>query len=559
MTRRIAYIEIENYRSVKEKIRIDFPENVPVILVGENNAGKSNIIRSLDLVLGETWPGKHRPEDHEFWGRISKDKAITIQIGLEGVTKNGTPQSQEVTSVLWHFYNSEMDPEYRAFVRGSGEIGVNEFIRDQVTVISIGANRNLPYQLSYASKNTFLSKLSKKFHESLVKQDDRKKRLGEAFAELMEIFNEVGEFSEFQNQLKKDFQEMVSGMTHQLDVDFSAYDPRNYFHSLKVMPKEGQETRTFEELGTGEEQLLAFSFAHSYAKTFHGGVILVVEEPEAHLHPLAQQWLAKRIRKMAEDGVQIIISTHNPYFIDIMDIPGLTLITKIDGATKAKQLSAEELAKYCAERNAPLKLTNKDTVLPFYSSSSTYEILTGLFAKKIVLVEGQTEQLALPIYLSKVGLETQKEGISIIPVMGKGNLAKWWRFFTAYSIPTYVIFDNDSKDSDEDGTRRTDALKTIGIPDEKISESIETADWIVNDNFTVFGKDFEKTFEMTFQDYKNIEKEAEEFLGKKSKLSKPLFARYIAQNITRSDDKEKDKTGWEKLESLKSKILDLKL
>lgn len=559
MTRRISYMEIENYRSIKEKIRIDFPENTPVILVGENNAGKSNIIRALDLILGETWPSKHHPEDHEFWGRVSKDKAITIQIGLDGVTKNSTPQSQAVTSILWHFYNREMDPEYRAFIQGGGEIGVNELIRDQVTVISVGANRNLPYQLSYSSKNTFLSKLSKKFHESLVKEDDRKKRLGEAFAELMEIFNEVGEFSEFQNQLKQDFQEMVSGMTHQLDIDFSAYDPRNYFHSLKVMPKEGSETRTFEELGTGEEQLLAFSFAHSYAKTFHGGVILVIEEPEAHLHPLAQQWLAKRIRKMAEDGVQVIITTHNPYFVDVMDLPGLAIITKTDDATKVRQLSAEQLAKYCVTRNAPPNLTNRDTVLPFYSSSSTYEILTGLFAKKIILVEGQTEQLALPIYFSKVGLETQKEGISIISVMGKGNLAKWWRFFTAYSIPTYIIFDNDSKDSDEDGTRRTDALKTIGVPDEKIAESIAVDDWIVDDNFTVFGKDFEKTFQSYFQDYKDIEKESEEFLGKKSRSSKPLFARFIAQKITRLDDKENDKAGWGKLESLKKKVLDLKL
>jgi predicted ATPase len=68
----------------------------------------------------------------------------------------------------------------------------------------------------------------------------------------------------------------------------------------------------YEELGTGEQQVLAISFAHAYAGSFRTGFILAIEEPEAHLHPLAQAWLAEKIHEMCADGLQIILTTHSP-------------------------------------------------------------------------------------------------------------------------------------------------------------------------------------------------------------------------------------------------------
>ncbi len=59
---------------------------------------------------------------------------------------------------------------------------------------------------------------------------------------------------------------------------------------------------------------MALVFAHAYARAFYGGIILVIEEPEAHLHPLAQEWLARKIHQMAADGLQIVITTHSPHF-----------------------------------------------------------------------------------------------------------------------------------------------------------------------------------------------------------------------------------------------------
>ena len=84
------------------------------------------------------------------------------------------------------------------------------------------------------------------------------------------------------------------------------------------------------------------------------------------------------------------------------------------------------------------------------------------------MVEGPTEEFSLPIYLETIGLDILEKGIAIISVNGKGNLAKWKRFFSAYKIPTFVCFDNDGKSKDKKGIKRKDALKEQNRKDGQI-------------------------------------------------------------------------------------------
>lgn len=539
---RLRALTIKGYRSIRDEITIRFPPNKPVVLIGENNAGKSNIIYAMDLILGETWPGNHEPEDHEFWNRDPSNGPIEIRVEFEQFEYQGN----DVHEFYW-VYDPNAPGEkcwFRAKTSSNDDQYVRNDMREQLTCIVVGADRRLSYQLSYASKWTLLSKLMRKFHQHLKADPQIVEKLKQKFEEIKQIFTEVEEFRNFKSDLIGQFKNMITGMTYRLEIDFSAYDPSNFFHSLRVFPQEDGQTRTFEELGTGEEQLLALAFAHAYAKAFYGGIVLAIEEPEAHLHPLAQQWLSKQIYKMAQDGLQIIITTHSPAFVDLLGLEGIVLVRKVNGATSVKQLTAQELADYCIKHGANQSRTNAETILPFYASSATQEILSGLFAKKVVLVEGQTEALALPVYLSKVGLDVTKQGIAIIPVMGKGNLAKWWRFYTAYDIPTFLIFDNDASD-DPQGNKRKDALRTIGLRDDTIEQIITTDDWNIGDRYCVFGKNFEETLRKSFSNYARLENQARDEIGD----SKPLVGRYVAEQLDRNDD-----VGWEKFKQLKETI-----
>jgi putative ATP-dependent endonuclease of OLD family len=542
-------ISIQNYRSVKEKIQVDFPPDVPLVLIGDNNVGKSNILRAMNLLLGEFWPGNYQPEDHEFWNRNKSNAPIEISAEFKPFDDG---KGNIIHQIVWRYSPNNHNQEslyYRAIDQRGNEKYVSNDLRDKCISITVSADRRLSYQLSYTSKYTLLSKLMRKFHDALTVDQNRVNRLKNEFDEITKIFHEVIEFSKFESELKKQFDKMISSMTYGLKIDFSAYDPSNYYHSLKVMPSERNNIRTFEELGTGQEQILALAFAYAYAKAFHEGIILIIEEPEVHLHPLAQHWLAREIHKMAKDELQIALATHSPAFINMLDLEGLVLVRKrSDGSTIVKQLNREELVNFCVANGARKSTTTPQTILPFYASSSTEEILAGFFAKKLVLVEGQTEALALPVYLMKVGMDVKKEDIAIVPVYGKGNLTKWWRLFIPYGIPVYIIFDNDDE-HDKNRKKRHGILTTLGVSKEKLDSFCETDDWLISDRFSIFGKDFEETLRSRkrFNKYSNLEQEAIEDLGSQAK---PLVARYIAERI----NFDRDQSGWHKFEELRDKL-----
>ncbi len=71
-------VSIKNFKSIKH-LEFDFPESNILVLVGENNAGKSNIIRAIDVICGESWYGKEKLEDHDFYLRNPKND---IEINL---------------------------------------------------------------------------------------------------------------------------------------------------------------------------------------------------------------------------------------------------------------------------------------------------------------------------------------------------------------------------------------------------------------------------------------------------------------------------------------------
>lgn len=541
---RVEELEVANYRSIgKHAARISFPPDTPVVLLGENNAGKSNLVKALQLVLGEKWPGNHDPEDHEFYGR-ERNKRICIDVYFD----QGDMYGGRYDQVKFRFDpDAEGDPVTfggKPIIKEwHGDTSyINSEDRETCTCIVVGAERNLDYQLSYKSKYTFLSKLMHRFHKAMLEDDEVKGDLEEIFSDIKSKFHDVDQFSTFTEGLQDNLDQLVGSMSHQLEVDFEAYNPVNFFRALRLQAVEDDQVRALDELGTGEEQVLAIAFAHAYAKAFHGGIFLIIEEPEAHLHPIMQRWLSRRIHEMSEDGLQILMTTHSPAFVDLLNLEGLVLAKKGSNGTYTIQKTAGDLAKHCIDKGVPEDLIDEATILSFYKAHATEKILSGFFAKKVILVEGPTEKLALPEYFRQVGFDLLERGVEVLSVGGKGDLAKWWRLFTLYEIPTYIIFDNDADDDDNE-SRRKDALGALNVDNNQIEAVIQSDEWLIEDKYSVFGVDFETTLRQLIPEYESFESEAKKYIDSKSK---PLIARYAAR-----------KTHLERYHSAHSKFAEL--
>jgi len=511
-------VNIRYYRSI-ESITLILPKNKPLVLFGPNNAGKSNILSAVNRIIGERYPTYIEMLDSDYFQR----------------DQNSYPTSEITARFSQPLYSDKWGNDYKTISVSYGyngetnnnlfHDGFNKKIyptneqRSACQSYLIDAERNIQSAFNYSSAYSLLSKFSKKIHEAL--SSEHKEELSEAFEQITSSFEETDEFSNFFNQFSESLKGAVKGFVHSLAVDFSAYDPNNYAKSLRIYAREGDCIRGFEEFGTGEQQVLLMAFVKAYMEVFTGeNFVLIIEEPEAHLHPLAQRWLKEYVVEMCSSGIQVILSTHSSEFIDAEYLDGLVRVYKEGGITKAIQLSAEQLCDFCIESGVPQNLISAENIVDFYSTKLFLDQLKGVFAETIILVEGATEYFTLPIYLKRIGYSLAEHGTEIINCRGKEAIPLYWRLFRAYKYNCYAIFDCDR-----------DAPKTGKIFNNIFYEEdwkTEDKNCVVENDYAYFGKDFESYLRNIIPNYDALEKEISE---KYSISSKPGKAKAIAQHI----------------------------
>ncbi|MEM5276419.1 AAA family ATPase [Cupriavidus taiwanensis] len=156
--------------------------------------------------------------------------------------------------------------------------------------------------------------------------------------------------------------------------------------------------------------------------------VLALEEPESHLHPQAQRSLFAHIKKIKG---QRVVSTHSPYFAGQAQLEDLRLFIKKGGDTGARKLDLSKLEKADDIRKL------QETVI-----ESRGDIL---FARAVVLFEGQTEEQALPIWAEAFwGVSIHELGFSFVRANGTDYFPFIW-LAKSLEIPWYVMGDGEQK------------------------------------------------------------------------------------------------------------------
>lgn len=519
---RIIKAIIENYRSIKH-MEIYFK---PLFgLIGANSAGKSNILRALNLVLGERYPMPHSLSKKDFYNEEFSNN-IKIQIYFDKPFKSYNKDCQGIIfKTIYDSKNNSFTTEFKAIecTNVCQSWNIKGDCREQFPIIYIPATRNFEYHLQSNAEWSFLGKLIKQFN-TIFPQN----KIGELNSKFNQVKStlETEKFKEFENCFKEAFKEHILPTENDVDISFKAFDPKNYYKTIEIIPKEYGNIKNIDQMGEGLKNLIFIALFRAYAKVFPESTIFLIEEPELYLHPQGRADLFNIFKSLTERRSQIIYTTHSQEFIDIEFFSSIAIVRKvkegIEYQTRLLQIDNSKFLRNWKTQTGVNEAT-LDSIKLFLKNISDSETNKSFFAKKIVLVEGQTEKWMLPIYAKKEKLDFEKNNIEIVNASGKNNFEKFYILFKEFGYLIYIIFDGDKAKQKGETTNK----KLTKLFSER-EESWPTTK--IGDKYSVFEDDIETELRKVITNFDDLKSKAREIYGLKSDGNKEIIARYIANN-----------------------------
>ena len=468
---RISRIKVQNFRSIQT---LDFPLGNICALIGPNNAGKSNILLALQHVLGRDWVSVTTFEEDDVYGRDGK-RDIKIELDLEPpasyqkfkgtaatdiarlsfeftrykigaqkgqrrleqicIAPNGKP-----AMVMSKAPKAGQKPEFQAVV------GIPQDIRDQIPLIYLGSHRLLRDQLPgarYSLLRQLFEDVNADFNDpsrtievtaedGTKTQVPRKARFGQLMAEALVVLK-TDAFKELEKSIKDNALRQLgfdpAKDADQLALYFTPFDSMDFYKNLEMRVKEGGFSISATEMGEGIQNAIVLAILKAFEERRKQGAILLIEEPEMFLHPQMQRSLYKTLRMIGQTN-QVIYTTHSPHFVSIPEYTDVALVRKSGTGTAVTQSSL------------PLTPKRREKLIKELDPERS-ELF---FATRLLVVEGDTEKLALPEYAKHLALDLDKAGATIIEAGGKRNLKDLAELATSFGIPTGVVYDKDSSD-----------------------------------------------------------------------------------------------------------------
>jgi putative ATP-dependent endonuclease of OLD family len=274
-------------------------------------------------------------------------------------------------------------------------------------------------------------------------------------------------------------------------------------HLALIVPAE---TATMEP----SEGEVALSMPEAYESSLGPDLILAIEEPELYLHPSRCRYLCDLLVQLVEKpgaGLgarnQIIYSTHSPYLVDLHRFDQIRVIRKntspdCDVAHSTVTCFtfdqwSRELARIC---NADPADFTRESIRAHAMSVMNITVNEGFFSDVVVVVEGPSDVGTLWKLQEIMKKDWSQLGIVVVPAGGKNNLDRPTVVFRGLSIPTYFIFDADSRYMGGGDDRENDAKKRnrrylclAGVQQE------DFPDTQVHETWAVFGDNLERELE----------------------------------------------------------------
>lgn len=450
----LAHLTIENFRifgssADKKNLELRISKGLTV-LVGENDSGKTAIMDALRLVLGTTSQDYLRISEDDFskaggktatdfciycrFEDLSEDEAArflewlsfedkqpVLELTLRAYRVCRKNRSGVDVSVIEVTNRSGADGQGKALdgdVRSFLRLTFLKPLRDAESEMSAGRGSRLSQLLLHHPKFADQNKPSTLPPAVAGEPPKPPPTLRGIMSTAESWIKESPAIVGAKEQLNKDYLSSLSvgseKLTGEITIGRTA-DLKGILEKLELWlaPEAAMIERTRHGLGFNNLLFMAAELLLLSESAETGLPLLLIEEPEAHLHPQLQLRLMEFLEEKTKGQapVQVIVSTHSPNLSSKADVEKITHVAK--------------------GRAYPLASTHTKLTAGDYRFLRRFLDTTKanlFFARGVVLAEGDAENILLPTIAKLLGRSFTEYGVSIVNVGSRG-LFRYARIF----------------------------------------------------------------------------------------------------------------------------------
>lgn len=442
----LAKLTISNFRKINNA-ELHFQSGLNV-LIGANNVGKTAIVDALrSLLAGHDEPYPRLDTDDIHRARIgapsgdilfkyvfrdlSPDDEADFMPALHP-TKDGKMEAH----ITIRFSEADKTGRLRAkrWCGSNEDVSLTPDMMENLRGVYLQPLRDASQSL----RPSRTSQLSRLFQ--LLVDDNGKSDINVALKNLNDQLKKQDPITKTYKAITARHSEMLGPqLAQELDIGISASD----FQRLAARLSLTVDLLEIEQNGLGFNNLIFMAVVLSELTknpeaSYRG---LIIEEPEAHLHPQLQAVLLSYFESIKavdnERPVQIFVTSHSPNFASIAHLNSLTCL--VDTGIGVETFFPRDV-KFAAGKREKLER---------YLDVTRAELF---FARRAILVEGAAELILVSVLADKCNYSLREHGVSLISVEGL-NFDSFIPLFgeKALKIPVSVLTDADPSDPiDED-------------------------------------------------------------------------------------------------------------
>ena len=429
----IYKIIIENFRNIK---RLEWKPNKNVnVLIGPNGCGKSTLATALDYLLNPyiQWYNKALSEI-EYYDRDTSN-SILIEVWFKDLEEfieddgelyfqhvdendNFSENGQELVLITRFKAGPDKKAIHSIFSNGR-EHPLRQAHKGLINFKYIESDRDPLKELSFV-RNSVLSRFM--YHDNL----------NVLIQNAIEEFNDTTapclmqdpDFKTALDNLGKDFADfnLISDEEAAISLEATELTERKTLQAFSLVFKNKNATKyipvKYQSRGIKNLMLLI-----ALGELLKETGILFLEEPEQNLEPFMQRKIIQNVTDTIKG--QIFLTTHSIEVAKMHEFEDIFLMR--DG--KISCLPSSQCVDNAFERKI--------------ERFAKRELISGLFSKGVLLVEGDSELLGLPIFSKEYSKGLEYNGVDLIRGGGKNEVYKYAKFFSECNIPCICLIDND--------------------------------------------------------------------------------------------------------------------